>query len=83
MYEDRLLDRSGMYRLLFLIAAFYAVVNFVTWLLLTNNLDKLDDPKIADFPFGATLFFVVLWAYARAKLKHIATIRRHRSQIIA
>jgi len=76
--EDRLLDQTGSYQLLFAIAAFLAVLMFVSFLLISANLEKFEDPSVTDFPFGATCFSWAIAGLARAKLSHIATIRRYR-----
>ncbi len=76
--EDRLLDQTGWYRLLFAIAAFWAALMFISFLLISANLDDFEDLSVMDFPFGATCFFWAIAGLARAKLSHIETIRRYR-----
>ena len=76
--EDRLLDQTGWYRLLFAVAAFWAILMFISFLLLTANRDKFEDPSITEFPFYAAGFCLAIAGLARAKLSHIVTIRRYR-----
>jgi len=81
IYEDRLLDRTGMYRLVYWIAVVLAATMFISWVLIQSNFEKFDDPDIANFSFGATCFFALACRYAHAKLSHIQTIRRYRQQL--